>query len=344
VKTPDIYNLLSIPYYGFKYLVDALATQINTYKLEDTITLSGTPRGGTTWFMELLETLPEYKSVFEPLHPDWFPELKRLGFSPSPCLPRPYLHYKAEDKKLGDYLYRVFTGQVVSRKPRFSLTPRSIYTRIKAKKLIVKFIRANRILPWIVENFTVRGTYFLLRHPCATIASQLETGITGYLCRNDKPLLKEVVIKEASQIPLIKNNEWLMNKLHAIKTQEEVLAAVWSMDNYIPLSYLNERPEAWYTVVYERLITDFEDEIERIFSYINEEVPEEVYEKFRKPSRTTRDKSYLGTPKQILKWKKKLSERQVKNILKVVYWFDLDFYTEDPEPDYDALKNWKSAF
>ena len=52
----------------------------------------------------------------------------------------------------------------------------------------------------------------------------------------------------------------------------------------------------------------------------------------------THDRTYIGTIKQLLKWKKKLSERQAKNILKVVHWFGLDFYSENSELEYDALK------
>lgn len=307
--------------------------------IQDTIVISGTPRGGTTWFMELIETLPGYKSIFEPFHRDWFPQVKRVNLSP-----RPYLEPDAENKHLKEYLKQVFTGQIISRNPAFSVTPTTIYKRLSATKILVKFIRANRLLPWIVNNFQVRGTYLVLRHPCATIASQLETGVRGYFIPKEIPLPKEIVLREASQIPQIKENDWLMKKLRTIKTQEEVLAAIWSLDNYIPLSYLSKNPDAWYTVVYEKLITDFDKEIRRVFDYIHEEVPDEVYEKFKKPSKTTHDKSYLGTPKQLLKWKKKLSERQVENILKVVHWFGLDFYTEAPEPDYDTLKNWKPSF
>lgn len=103
---------------------------------------------------------------------------------------------------------------------------------------------------------------------------------------------------------------------------------------------MSKHPDAWYTVVYEKLITDFDNEIKKIFDYLNEEVPEKVYKMFKKPSKTTYDKQYLGTPKQLLKWKYKLSERQIRNILKVTHWFGLDFYTKNPEPDYDILRNW----
>lgn len=334
-----------IKYTLIRYPIEWASYKLNKdYDIRNTIVVSGTPRGGTTWLLELLETLPDYKSIFEPFNPLWFPKIKELIFPSSSYLIRPYLSHEIDENRLKEYLYGVFTGQFVSRQPRFDLTLEDIYKRIKARKIIVKFVRANRILPWIVENFTLRATYFLIRHPCATIASQIETGIRGYGYPTKRSLPADIVIKEASQIPSIRNNEWLMRKLHTIKSHEEVLAAIWSMDNYVPLSYLSEHPDVWYTVVYENLITDFDDEIKRVFGYINEETPEKVYEKFKKPSKTTHDKSYLGTSRQLLKWKNKLSDRQIKNILKVVHWFGLDFYTENPEPDYDALKKWKPPF
>ncbi|USH00419.1 sulfotransferase domain-containing protein [Thermococcus argininiproducens] len=333
MKIPQIrrYNLIHYP-------IDLISYKLIKHKfnIQDTIIIAGTPRGGTTWFMELLETLPEYKSIFEPFNKKWFPGVKKLNLPP-----RPYLEPDTENNPLKDYLNLVFTGQTVSRAPRFSLTPRSIKKRLLATKVVVKFIRANRLLPWIINNFKIRATYFLLRHPCATIASQLETGARGYFIPKSASIPKETILKEASQIPQIKENEWLMKKLTTIQSPEEILATIWSLDNYVPLLYLSRHPNAWYTTTYEKLITDFDEEIEKVFEYINEEVPDEVYEKFRKPSATTHDKSHLGTSKQLTKWKKKLSTRQVKNILKVIHWFGLDFYTEHPEPDYDKLRNWK---
>ena len=41
--------------------------------------------------------------------------------------------------------------------------------------------------------------------------------------------------------------------------------------------------------------------------------------------------------KQLSKWKKYLSEKQIQRILKVVSDFGLDFYTEDIEPDYNNI-------
>ncbi|RLF83562.1 sulfotransferase [Thermococci archaeon] len=320
---------------SMRCLIESLGSLINdSLNEKEAILIFGTPRGGTTWVMEILETLPEYKSIFEPFHKDWFPEVQKLKINPY----RPYVYFEDLNPALKEYLTKVFKGEIVSKSPRYRLTLENIYKRILAKKAVVKFVRANRLLPWIANNFNVKGMFFVIRHPCATIASQLETGIRGHFMPKNTPIPKEIVLSSISEIRELRDNEELINKIKTIKTQAEILAAIWSIDNYLPLYY--QRKFEWYTLVYESLVANPEKEIESMFSYINEEVPEKVYSKIRKPSTTTHDPRYLGTTKQLIKWKKKLSERQVKNILKVVHWFGLDFYTEDPEPDYDALRKW----
>ncbi len=307
--------------------------------MNETIVISGVPRGGTTWVMELLETLDGYRSVFEPFHRGWFPEIKKLNLTP-----RPYLPPTQRNTELENYLTKVFEGKIQGRGPGYRLAIKTIIKRLHASKLLIKFVRANRLLPWISETFKLRANYLIMRHPCATIASQLETGYRGYFLQRSSPLPREIVLKEALLIPQVRENEWLVRKLQSIETQAEILALVWSLDNYVPLSYLTTHPGSIHPIIYEKLIVDFEEEIEKIFGFINEKVPKEAYEKFKKPSKTAHDKDYLGTQKQLLKWKNKLSKRQVEEILKVTHWFNLDFYTTAPEPEYDALKTWKPPF
>ena len=77
-----------------------------------------------------------------------------------------------------------------------------------------------------------------------------------------------------------------------------------------------------------------------MFSYINEEIHEEAYLRIRRPSKIAplRDRRLVTTPEQLVKWKKMLSQKQIRSILKIVHWFGLDFYAEEPKPDYNALK------
>ncbi|WP_258083430.1 sulfotransferase [Thermococcus thermotolerans] len=284
--------------------------------------------------MELLESLPEYKSVFEPFHPSWYPEFRKLGIPYDPYVPT-----QENYPKLRAYLEKVFTGRVGAQFPhRQYLRMGIIIRRFNASKLVVKFVRANTMLLWIANTFNLRAIYFIIRHPCATIASQLAT---GYFSR----ITKEQFLSEIQKVPELAESERLMDRLSGINSQIELLAAIWAFENYIPLA--SKKPHPWYTVIYERLVVNPEGELKAIFGYIGEEVPEGAVRRIKTPSKVTRKtygRDYIGTPRQLIKWREKLSERQVKDILEVVSWFGLDFYTEDPEPDYDALLKWRPPF
>lgn len=320
--------------------IDKLSAVTTQGQIRDTILIFGPPRGGTTWIMEILETLPKYKSIFEPLHPYWFPETQRIFYREKGLSHRPYIPPFQYRQDAMEYFTRVFTGKVYSKHPVFPLTPRYIHDRIFSDKVIVKFIRGNRLLPWITAHFEVKGTYLVLRHPCAVIASIKNAwGLSSDFSRQKKSLLEGVL-----KIREIRENIYLVKKLKNLNTAIELSAASWAIDTYIALSHLRYHPDNGHIIVYEALVTNFEEEVKRMFDHIDTNIPEEVFSLYHRPSRTTTDNSYLGTSRQLLKWKKKLSKPQIKAILQVAHWFGLDFYTEDPEPDYDALKNWKPPF
>ena len=68
----------------------------------------------------------------------------------------------------------------------------------------------KKLLVGLSTNFQVRAMYFLVRHPCATIASQFETGIRGYFLPkkpHPPPIKKETVLNEALRISTIRNNK-----------------------------------------------------------------------------------------------------------------------------------------
>jgi len=190
------------------------------------------------------------------------------------------------------------------------------------------------------KNFKLRAIYWIIRHPCATISSYINafinsSTITEEWLKNSK----YNIIKDILNIPELRHNNKLIEKLKTIKSLEEILAAIWSIDTYIPLCY--QRYNWWYTIIYERLVINGEEELKGIFRYIGEEIPEEAYKRLSTPSITVRDKIYAKSKIQIEKWKKRLSRRQIENILKVTRWFGLDFYTDKPEPCYKELKGWR---
>ena len=80
--------------------IDFLCAKLNgNLNVKDSIIISGSPRAGTTWLMEILSNLPKYKTIFEPLHPTRFPQLNKLGFPP-----RIFIPVEKENKFLQDIL------------------------------------------------------------------------------------------------------------------------------------------------------------------------------------------------------------------------------------------------
>lgn len=304
--------------------------------IKDTLAVAGTPRSGTTWLMEALSRIPEYKYLFEPINPIWFLDIRGIGFSS-----RKYVPIDTEWPEGYEYLKKTFTGQAFSLIPPLQFKIEPMMHRIFADKLIVKFVRINRLLPWIAKRFQLRGIIFIIRHPCAVIASQIKTGFYGYFSETPPyqqtvPTLKQV-IDDASKIDIIDDS--IVRKLKKIDTNEEMLAALWCLDNYIPIN--SSKPYPWTTVFYEKLVMDEKNEISRIFKNIGEEkVPDAVIKNLRTPSMVTlgSDKELISNAdRQLSKWKKTLTKKQIERILKIVRDFELDFYTDDIEPNYDKM-------
>jgi hypothetical protein len=300
--------------------------------IKDTIVLFGSPRSGTTWFMEILSTIPNYKYLFEPINPKFVPEAFKIGFQSKTYLPPESDWFEGEE-----FLRKIFSGQISSSVPFYKFKPGIFLKQLFGNKLIVKTIRLNRMLPWIVKRFQLRCNLYMIRHPCSVIASQLKTDIYGY--QQDNPpyngILPSVkrVLDEASKINNI--DEAILRKIKNISTKEEILAIAWCLDNYIPLS--SPKPHKWIIVTYEKAFTS-QDEIYRIFNEINEPLSKKTIEKINIPSMLTKKEDSViikETDKQLSKWKKQLSEKQIKRILKIVSYFNLDFYSENVEPDYD---------
>lgn len=312
--------------------------------MKETILIAGSPRSGTTWLMEILATLPNYTYTFEPLNPIWSPSSFEVGFGS-----RTYMHTNSNWPDGEEYLKNIFTGQIAEFPVKGSLTVSLLHgfsiknsmNRFLSKKLIVKSVNMNRLLPWIADKFQLRKIFFIIRHPCAVVSSQLKTGLCGY--RTSYPPYEDIfptlkdILDEASKINELDSTVY--NMLEKIETREEILAASWCLDNFIPLSQENTHP--WSTVIYEKLVKDGKKQINQIFNEIQEQkIPKEAFLILKKPSMVIfkEDKKIIKKPmEQLSKWKKTLSDKQIEDILNIVSNFGIDFYTNNIEPDYSKF-------
>lgn len=298
----------------------------NRFDPSDAIGIFGSPRSGTTWLMDLLSTIPRYLSISEPLHRVWYPRSLEHGFTT-----RTFIEPDIKSEMHRSYLDEVFKGNVVSIRPHFGF--RDIPKRFHADRAVVKFVRGNRLIPWINNNFDLRGTILIIRDPCSTISSQIRTRVRGYYLPKGENLKLEVVLREARGLV----SERIYDELKQIGSEEGVLAASWALDQYVPLYYKSEYD--LILVSYERLVLEPEKELKRILTEIGyEESIGDILAKIEVPSSTGQDHR-SNRMEQLNKWRTHLSVKQIEEIMNVVDIFDMDFYHDDIMPDMDRMND-----
>ena len=154
-----------------------------------------------------------------------------------------------------------------------------------------------------MENFPVKAI-LLIRHPCATISSQLQHAWKD-------------TTKENYTLPsnLIEQYPHIGEVFERIEHQEELLALDWAMKTFVPLQ--EPKPHPWLLLTYEKLVEKGTEQIQRIFSYLGEEIPEEAIQRLTQASRTTASQSNVAKGKNPLSgWKEKLETIQIDRILK----------------------------
>jgi hypothetical protein len=289
------------------------------YDIGQTIVIAGSPRSGTTWLAEILHTIPRSAILWEPLYLDADPKLRHLGFGW-----RTYISPERDRPDMQAYLRGILTGRILN---RWTLQRTDALDVWRVKRWIVKFCRANMLLPWLTLRFPVRRPLLLLRHPCAVVASQIRNGAWANPTLPDCPEFFDAY-------------PHLRAACTGLRTQEEILAAQWSMDYFVPLNA--PPPHRWQLVVYERLVREGPGELRKIFAGLNVEMPGDAMAHLRIPSATASPSSGLGIRQgrdALDGWRSVLSPSQCQRVLDVTSAFGLDFYGPDPEPDYRRLPN-----
>jgi len=306
--------------YNKIYSILGLIKPIN-YKLEDTIIVCGSPRSGSTWLAEVLSKIDGYRIIFEPLYLRKNPELTDLGFNW-----RTYIEPGTEWREAQQFFQKVLRGKISN---EWTNSGSDFRTILKSRALIVKFVRANRLLKWLTERFSTKKPILMIRHPCAVISSQLSAGWWDHVVKNpssEHPVInKKFIDKYPEFFEILKN----------IRTPEEKLTFTWCMDHFIPLSL--PQPHPWTLVCYENLVTNGKVEIERICKSLNISPSKKIYEYLNVPSSTSKGKRNFTPEARLSRWKKNFSKDQIERILRIVWGFGFEFYSEKPEPDYDQL-------
>lgn len=308
-----------------KHIIEKIRISVKKEANKKPIVISGSPRTGSTWFMEILSYFERTYSIFEPLHPSWFEDADNLdiGF-------RPYIDPDQENPDFKQFLNYIFEGGRISNNPHFDYS--QIYSRFKGDVPVIKFVRANRALQWIAKKMELNSCFLLIRHPCATISSQLKTGYTGYIddsySKNIIPS-KSDIIKDIREIDIIPNEK--IDIVKNAKNKIEILSIIYSLDYYIPLYYLDKYKIN--LVTYEDLLLNPKETIKDISAITGLDYDKrKILKNVVKPSQMT-EQEKINRKHQLSKWRNNLKERQINSIFNIVRSFDVKIYGDSLTPN-----------
>ena len=311
----------------------SLAGKIGSCQIKNSIVIAGSPRSGTTLLLEALHKISGYKAINEPL---LTPQIQnKKGFDS-----RSYISIGDSADNQKRFLEQVLMGQL-GPSARWMFDAETTFGRIiehsMRDKLMVKFCRINRMLPWFADQFNVCGIIFILRHPCAVVNSMLRYGqwdmwTSEFVQKNKHNTSNALCIDHLPESV----REVFAPIQERVSTPTEILAMMWCLDHYIPLVHNKIYP--WILVPYERLIKNNHKELVRITDALDVELNNDVLRVIDKPSSSVKGTINEDTGSQIEKWENKLTNLQIDSILSIVNSAGLSsIYSENTEPHYDYL-------
>jgi len=264
----------------------------------DAVFLAGSGRSGTTWVSEIINYRKEYRFVFEPFHPGKVRVCKNFRRK----------QYLRPDDRREEYLgpaRKILTGGI-----RSTWTDR-FNGRFAARRRLIKDIRANLLLGWMRENFPGMPMILLLRHPCAVVTSRLALGWRDNLWETmeQRELVEDFLLPVESDI-------------RAARDAFERHVFSWCIENYVPLKQFG--PGEIQLSFYENFLAHPEDEIPRLFDFLDEDFDARVYSKA----------SRKGEKGSVDAWRRCVSGSRLERTVEILALFGLDrVYGEGAMPD-----------
>jgi hypothetical protein len=244
-------------------------------EIDNSILVAGSGRSGTTWLGEIINSRNEFRTIFEPFHPDRVDAWSRYPHRYYiPCLTN-------DEYILGDAL-DILSGKI---RDRWSATHN---TKLWATKRIIKEISMNNSLPYLKTKFPQLKVVFIYRNPFAVAQSRIRLGWH-----------REVDPTVLTDLSVFFNQPILMNDfLHPFAdilmdsqlTDLEKEIAFWCAENYIPLNHIEE-DAMFLKVSYDKLMQNPLKEFKRVFQFLNLAVPKDLLRVVAIPSTTSTDAS-----------------------------------------------------
>ena len=271
-----------------------------------TMLLAGAGRSGTTWLADLICSASPTRLMFEPFHSLQVDAFRKFAYFQ-------YMSADEEDAGLKEFANTVMTGTI-----RHRWVDRNIEV-LRPQQRLIKEIRANLFLKWLCDRFPDVPFVFLVRHPCAVVASRMH--LDWWTDRDIEPMLNQENLVQDFLAPHL-------NLISNATTPEEKHAIVWCINNLVPIEQfgLAKLP----MVFYEHLVARPEVEIPRALKLLKQSAPPPSPAVINRPSTTTaKTGAFARGQDPVASWKARLSQQQISRILRIVDAFDLGYLYDD---------------
>jgi hypothetical protein len=266
--------------------------------------LAGSGRSGTTWISGVINHRNAYRFVFEPFNPGKVRILRHF---------RRKQYLRPGDRR-EEYLgpaRTVLTGEL-----------RSLWTdrfnkKFVARRRLIKDIRANLLLGWMHANFPGMPIVLLLRHPCGVVASRLALG------------WRDVLSETMEQEELVEDFLLPMEaEIRAARGSFERHLFSWCVENYVPLRQFE--PGEIHLAFYEDFLVRPDQELRRLFAFLDDGFDGRAYRTLRRPSPLSRHPEIPSVDA----WRRCVTARQTERAVEILGCFGLDrVYGEGAVPD-----------
>jgi hypothetical protein len=275
-----------------------------------TVVVAGVARSGTTWLADVLVAGQRARVMFEPFHARRVEAYRNFE----------YLQYRrpeSDDPALLAFAADVLRGRI--RHPAWiDQNAEHAFPRMR----VIKDVRICMFLRWLTDRFPDVPTTFIVRHPCAVVASHL--GLDWSVDEDYRSILAQPELVEDHLSP---HMDWIRE----LGDKVGQLAAIWAIENLVALRQLEGSKVP--VVFYENMVWHPGQALPVLYDAIGQEFDERILGGLNRHSDTVFKGSPLHSGEDpTTAWQRRLTEEQISRVLGIVERFGLEDLYSGPEP------------
>lgn len=278
---------------------------------EKNVVLFASPRGGSTWVMEMISSQPGYKICNEPFNVRSAYVSRHLGIDNYADLMNP-----ANRDVYATYLNGIISNRLRGK----NISIKHPNHRFITNKIVFKMIHAGMDrLEWLEDNFHSK-IVILTRHPIPTSRSRK---VFPLLELFDRTALREKFSDEQLRH---------IDKVRETGSHLEKGVTAWCIHFSIPFNSLRE---SWVLTSYEEAVVHSDEFVTYMIESMGFSRPDIIKKNMNRPSSSSDQSSSnrqkllsdnANRRKLISDWRNKIDEAEEKDLMGILELFNLDVY------------------